>query len=253
MTNNSDANYFKIGSFVLIGIGLIVFALLIFGSGKLFQPVIYVETYFEESVQGVTEGTPVKYRGLQIGYIDKISFTNEIYEPDVKMRNRSIYVKIAITSKSFTQFSTSQFKSLLSKEVEHGLRIKLVAQGLTGTSYLELDYVDPNTAPPYAITWNPYYFYIPSVVSTLTRLSENAQYVMNELKDINFKRIFQNIDSLAISLSQVASKTDDLLTQINTPMEITIQNLRMLSEQLKLNPSSMIFGKAPPPLDPSKL
>lgn len=261
---SDDTSYFKIGSFVLVGLGLIVFALLIFGSSKLFQPVVYIETYFEESIQGISEGTPVKYRGLQIGYVKKIAFTSEIYGDDnngtdIKMHNRSIYVRIAITSKLFTQLSSSEAQQFLSGEVAQGLRVKLVAQGITGVSYLELNYVDP--IPPFSpVPWHTNDFYMPSVTSTLTRLSENAQYIMNELKDVNFKKIFQDFNLLTVALAQVASKTDNSLSQINNPLIVTMQNfkvisnnLRMLSEQLKLNPSSMVFGKPPPPLDPSKL
>lgn len=265
MTSSDGISYFKIGSFVLVGLGLIIFALLIFGSSKLFQPVFYIETYFEESIQGVSEGTPVKYRGLQIGYVKEIAFTNEKYEDirnnsDMKLHHRSIYVRIAITSKLFTRLSNNQFKLLLSREVEQGLRVRLVAQGLTGISYLELDYVDPQSSPPNVITWYSHDFYIPAVTSTLARLSENIQYIVHELKDVDFKKLFEHIDLLTVSLTNTASKTENSLSQINNPLTVTMQNLkvvsnnlRMLSEQLKLNPSIMVFGKPPPPLDPSKL
>lgn len=248
---NRNINYFKIGIFVLVGIGLIIFALLIFGSSKLFQPVVYVETYFEESIQGISEGTPVKYRGLQIGYVKKIAFAGEVY--DDKLQNRSIYVKIAITTKLFTRLTTDQLKAFLSREVVQGLRVKLVTQGLTGTSYLELNYADPASGAPTAIIWQPHDFYIPSATSTLTRLSENVQEVVQELKDVDFKALFDNINLSAISLAKLANTTDNFLNQINNSLVATMQNLRVISGQLKLNPSSMVFGKPPPPLDPSKL
>lgn len=265
MNNNSDISYFKIGSFVLIGLGLIVFALLMFGLSELFQPVVHVETYFRESIQGVSDGTQVKYRGLQIGYVDKIAFTSEEYGNDVegsgvKIHNRSIYVRIAITSKVFTHLARDRVEELFAREVEHGLRIKLAAQGLTGISYLELNYVDPKSSDPYNITWHPHDIYIPSTTSALTKLSENAQYIMNELKDINFKKIFNDFDVLTVSLAKVASKTDNSLSQINDPLVTAMQNfkiistnLRQFSEQLKINPSSIVLGKPPLPLDPSKL
>ena len=263
-SNNGEISYFKIGSFVLVGLGLMIFALLIFGSSKIFQPVVYVETYFEESIQGVSEGTPVKYRGLQIGYVEKIAFTSEIYKDsekiNEKMHARSIYVKIAITSKLFTQLTSDGFKQLLSKEIAGGLRVKLVTQGLTGTSYLELDYVNPKTSPPSMVSWSPNDFYVPSATSTLTRLSENAQYIMNELKDIDFKKLFEDLDISAASLGRVASKTEKLLNQINYPAITTMQNFKIISENLraissrvKLKPSDMIFSSYPPPLDPNKL
>lgn len=262
---NDKRNYFKIGSFVLIGLSLIVFALLIFGSHKLFEPTIYVETYFEESVQGVSAGTPVKYRGLKIGYVKKIEFTNEIYDAkeiqtDTEMHNRSIYIRIAITSRLFTDLTNEQLKKFIAEEVAHGLRFKITAQGVTGNSYLELNYIDPKTSTSYAITWQPHDLYIPSATSTLTKLSESAQYIMNEIKDIDFKKIFNDINTLTLALTKTAAKTDTSLSQINNPLGATIQNakiisdnLRLISSQLKLNPSSMVFGKSPPTLNPSKL
>lgn len=262
---NDKRNYFKIGSFVLIGLSLIIFTLLIFGSHKLFEPTVYVETYFEESVQGISEGSPVKYRGIKIGYVKQIDFTNEIYDAketlaNTAMHNRSIYIRIAITSKLFTDLANEQLKKFIAEEVVHGLRFKITAQGVTGTSYLELNYINPKTSASYEVTWKPYDLYIPSATSTLTQLSESAQYIMNEIKDIDFKKIFNDINVLTLALTKTATKTDSSLSQINNPLEATLQNakiisdnLRLISNQLKLNPSSMIFGKSPPALDPSKL
>lgn len=266
MNNNKEISYFKIGTFVLVGFGLIIFSLLIFGSGKLFQRLVYVETYFEESIQGISEGTPVKYRGLQVGYIKKISFTSEIYKDNEnlnendKKHSRSIYVKIAITSKLFTRLSDKEVMAFFAKEVVQGLRIRLVAQGLTGSSYLEFDYVDPKENPLSKVTWNPMFFHVPAVTSTLTRLSENAQYIVNELKDVNFKGLFLNLDKLTTSLTRVANKTEVLLNQVDSPAIRTLQNLKIISDNLrlvsnrvKLKPSEIIFSTYPPILDPKKI
>ncbi len=264
LNDSNGLNYFKIGTFVLVGIGLMIFALLIFGSSKLFQKVIYIETYFEESIQGVSEGTPVKYRGLQIGYVKSISFASEIYklagDLDKDERTRAIYVKIAITSKLFTELSSEEVAQFLTKEVAEGLRVKLVAKGLTGTSYLELDYVDPKTSPLPKLDWEPKVFFIPTVTSTLTLLSENAQNIMNELKDVDFKRLFSSMITLTASLNRVTNRAEILLNQINNPLLNIVQNfkivsddLRVVSNRIKLKPSDIVFSSYPPPLDPNKL
>jgi len=266
MTNtNNKANYFKIGSFVLVGIGLIVFSLLIFGTEKIFQPVVYVESYFEESIRGISEGTPVRYRGLQIGYVEDVAFTTEIYsenkmDRDQKIYTRSIYIKIAITSKLFTDLSDTAVEKFLSRKVAQGLRVKLATQGLTGINYLEFDYVDPKTNPIPTLDWSPENFYMPSSASTLARLSENAQHIINELKDVDFKKLFSGLNNLVVSLDRVSDKTDQLLNRIGTPvtkslqnLKIISENLRTLSDRLKLKPSELIFSSYPPPLDPNKL
>lgn len=263
ISKDNKISYFKIGSFVLVGIGLMVFALLIFGSSRIFEPVVYVETYFEESIQGITEGSPVKYRGLQVGYVKKIAFMSEVYSGeniDEKSQARSIYVMIAITSKLFTELTHEQFKQLLAKEINNGFRVKLVAQGLTGISYLEFDYVLPKNAPLHHLNWNPNAFYIPSVPSTLTRISENTQYIINELKDIDFKQWFLDFSRLANSLDRVANKTENLLNHISDPAITAVQNFKIISDDLrvasrrvKLKPSELIFSSYPPPLNPKKL
>jgi len=264
MPNNSEISYFKIGIFVLAGIGLIITALLVFGSEKMFEPVVHVETYFEESIQGISDGSPVKYRGLQIGYVEDIGFTSELYgngkDEDEKMYSRSIFVKIAITSKLFTELSSIDVRRFLTKEVGEGLRAKLVAQGLTGIYHLEFDYVNPKEYPITKLSWTPKSFYIPSVTSTLTTLSESAQDIMHELKGVNFKKLFANLNSLIFSLNEVANKSDNLLSQIDNPTIRTMQNLKIVSEnlnriteRLKLKPSEIIFSSYPPPINPNKL
>ncbi len=52
-------------------------------------------------------------------------------------------------------------------EIEKGLRMRLAPQGITGTSYLEIDYVDP-PPPVLPIDWVPENIYIPSAPSTVT-------------------------------------------------------------------------------------
>lgn len=263
INSNKDMNYLKIGTFVLIGFGLMIFALLIFGSDKLFQRVVHIETYFEESVQGVSNGTQVKYRGLQVGHVETLSFVGEVYKRTDSEFNdpyaRSIYVQIAITSEMFTQFSNEKLKRFLEEEVKNGLRIKLVPQGLTGTSCLELDYVKkPKDLSN--IAWKPKYFYVPSTFSTLTKLSENVQHIVNEVKDIDFKKMLIGIENLTNSLEKVANKTERVLNQIDVPLVEAIRNfkavsedLKMLSKRVKLKPSDIVFSSYPSKLDLNKL
>ncbi|MEO5701316.1 MAG: MlaD family protein, partial [Casimicrobiaceae bacterium] len=72
---SANANYFKLGLFVIAGVGAAIALLLIIGSGRYFQPRVVIETYFNESVQGLDIGSKVKYRGVVIGDVTAISFT----------------------------------------------------------------------------------------------------------------------------------------------------------------------------------
>ena len=82
------ANYFKLGLFVLgaIAAGLIV--LVVVGSGRWFQPKLTIETYFNESVQGLDIGSKLKYRGVAIGDVTRIGFSYNKYQLDRPVTQR---------------------------------------------------------------------------------------------------------------------------------------------------------------------
>jgi ABC-type transporter Mla subunit MlaD len=265
INRKTETNYYNIGLFVLIGMILIILGILAFGSGKLFERTVNIETYFDESVQGMSLGSPVKYRGMQIGYVKEIAFVSEIYKPlqgevDVKKDSRYIYVKVTITSPFFTHLSNKDLIAVLKKEVAEGLRFKLTPQGLTGITYLELNFTNPQLSPPLAISWQPKNFYIPSTVSTLARFTENVQEIFSELKDVDFRKLFANTEQLMMSARNFSEHADNFISHINSPLGITVQNLKAitdnlesLSEQMKLNPAQTWFGSPPPPLDLEKL
>ena len=66
---SQKARFFKIGIFTFAAIGILVFAIVIFGAGAMFKEVILLETYFNESVQGLDIGSPVKFRGVSVGQV----------------------------------------------------------------------------------------------------------------------------------------------------------------------------------------
>jgi hypothetical protein len=64
---SAEARYFRVGLFMFVGIGLIGSCAVILGGQGLFQTPVPFETYFDESVQGLEKGSPVKFRGVSIG------------------------------------------------------------------------------------------------------------------------------------------------------------------------------------------
>ena len=67
-------NYFKIGIFVIVAVILILAAVAIWGSGLFAEEKVYFETYFDESISGLSVGAPVEIRGVQIGRVERITF-----------------------------------------------------------------------------------------------------------------------------------------------------------------------------------
>lgn len=266
MTNfHRNTSYLRIGSFVITGIILLVIAIIVFGSGVLFKRVVYAETYFKESVQGLSEGSQVKYLGMDIGFVKEINAIDNVYPEarklDINTHAHYIYVKIALMPKFYSNVTNNnEIKEKIEQLVAAGLRIRLAPQGLTGNSYLELDFFNPKDNPVLPINWKPSSFYIPSITSTLAYFTDNAQYLFNELRQIDIKKMAADIDNMILATESVMQRTDRLLGQtnqqlINTTNDLNsiMNNVNSLSEQMKTHPSSVFFGNAPPKLDPKKL
>ncbi|WP_319780429.1 MlaD family protein [Maridesulfovibrio sp.] len=66
------SNPFRLGLFIIIGMLLFVSVLAILGAGKIFERSVKMETYLNESVNGLEVGSPIKFRGVKIGTVSHI-------------------------------------------------------------------------------------------------------------------------------------------------------------------------------------
>jgi ABC-type transporter Mla subunit MlaD len=218
---SAQANFFKIGLFVTGGTVALVLLLLILGSGQLFQSKITMETYLNESVQGLEIGSKVRYRGVVVGEVRRIGFTYNTYEQDQPMAARLRYVMIEATilprliggraGGDITRLETARV------EIDRGLRVRLAPQGITGTSYLEIDYVDPKTNPVLPITWTPNNLYIPSAQSTVTAFIGAASDIMARLQKLDLEGLLANVNKLLVTTNSRIDAIDTAkLTQSAT-------------------------------------
>jgi hypothetical protein len=142
---SAKANYFKLGLFIIVAVVLGVIGVLVLGAGKLFEKRIILETYLNESVQGVDIGSKVKFRGVPVGNIRRIDFTRNRYEQEKMPLQRRSYVRIEMEMSADALGAKTEtiVNEDLPREIQNGLRVRLTALGVTGTSYLEVDYLDP--------------------------------------------------------------------------------------------------------------
>ncbi|MEO5785632.1 MAG: hypothetical protein ABIS17_09005, partial [Casimicrobiaceae bacterium] len=93
-------------------------------------------------------------------------------------------------------------------EVQRGLRIRIAPQGITGTNYLEMDYVDaPPT--PLPIDWVPDNTYIPSAPSTVMQFVNAASEIIDRLHKLDVEGTVQNMNRLLATLN-------DRVSEVNT-------------------------------------
>lgn len=120
----APATNFKLGIFAVAAAGAFAIAAVGLGlHGRRTQSIAY-HAQFDESVQGLERGAPVKYRGVQIGNVTHIEVA-----PD----HRLVDVELAVEE------SASRRLGLDAPPPE--LRARLSSQGLTGVKYVDLDFV----------------------------------------------------------------------------------------------------------------
>jgi phospholipid/cholesterol/gamma-HCH transport system substrate-binding protein/paraquat-inducible protein B len=217
----SRASYFKIGLFTLSALALLVAAIIALGAGALLQDRVIVETYLDETVQGIEIGSAVKYRGVQVGNVDAITFTSSVYEQRKPFEERRGYVlvRMAVSHDALGQGRPEGFRQLLGQMVEQGLRVRLRPQGLTGLSYMEMDYVQQrDRGDELAFDWTPAHPYVPSSRSIGSSL-EDALFsigrTLQRLEEADLGKIATDMDELVVSVTalvnneQVAALRDE--------------------------------------------
>ena len=197
-------NFFKLGLFVIIAIGLGAAFLIIFGAGRFFKKELLAETCFNESVQGLSIGSEVKYKGIKIGAVKSITSAARVYHA------KSDYVLVIISlenSISLGQTGESA-KVRIQNAINDGLTVRLSFKGLTGVAYLETDYSVKDQENTLDIPWAPENIYIPSRKSNMKQFGDALNQILENLAAINLKGITQDIEGLLRTLNQKANDLD---------------------------------------------
>lgn len=163
----NQANYWKLGAFVIFGIALAFAGLVWLGGGDWNRRTRTIVTYFDESVQGLEEGSALKFRGVAVGTVTHISIA-----PDL----RHVKVTAQAYEDVLENLGLAGSGPRLDAEVEDksGLapRIQLASAGITGVKFLLVDFFDSKRFPIERLPFDPGPDYIPSTPSTLKSIEE---------------------------------------------------------------------------------
>jgi phospholipid/cholesterol/gamma-HCH transport system substrate-binding protein/paraquat-inducible protein B len=187
----NKSKHFKIGIFVIGSLIILLVFIFLLGASVLFEKRILVETYFDESVHGLAVGSIVKYRGVSVGSIKSISFVHDEYKLELNSPdfNKGRYVLVKMSLQDIFKVSEKDLNSVVQTMIGEGLRVKITSQGLTGTSYLEINYVDPVSNPAMVFSWEPKYIVIPSSQSTFTRIGASIDDLIQNSSQTGFPHL----------------------------------------------------------------
>lgn len=246
---NNNTKLFRLGLFVIAAILLIIAAVVILVGPSLTKPKTIAETYFKYSISGLEVGSPVKFRGIQVGEVKEILLSTEAY-PKSAQDVISNLNSVAVVRMQLN-LPADSVNQELNTYIKEGLRTQTQLAGITGSLYISLEFLDPEKYPADSIpsTWHPEYSYIPSAPSLSNEVIENVKNFLAGLDEMDIEKYVSNtlpaINSLIVNLNRIAESINattvqDIGTNLNTLLtntdtkisEIDIQSLNELIGQL---------------------
>ena len=189
---NKHTNNFKLGLFTLGGLLLLAAGLLAFGARSYFVRTSVFETYVVGEVTGLAVGSPVELRGVRVGKVRKINFSwNEYEESDPSY----VVVEFEVRDDVTPLPPGEARRQILESAIKRGLRARLKSQGITGTSLLSLEYLNPTENPPAQIPWTPKHIYIPAAPSQLGELLASIEKSLHNFERLDFGALGQLLQS----------------------------------------------------------
>jgi paraquat-inducible protein B len=217
----------SIGLFIVIGATLGVTGLLLFSSSKLFTRTRDCIVYFNDSLNGLNEGAPVKYRGVTIGSVKRVMVnfnqaTNDYAMPViVEVQEKLIRERVGEEAQVFTEQG-------LEERIKRGLRASLQAESLvTGVLYVEVR-PNPRAPPPVFHQLKKLYLEIPSEPTQI-------QEMLNNLASLDLKAIGTNINALILKLDSVASNLR--MAEISTGITNALGSIERLASSPEITNS----------------
>lgn len=257
---HKEPNEKLIGLFMICG--LLVFATVfgIFLKQKVFTDDDQVVVmYFEESIKGLSVGSSVVFKGVEIGKVAKIDLIADARTLDFSI---PVFVKMNDSQGLNYKGSESSKQEILDELIAKGLRARLTTQSyLTGQLMIELEML-PDTP---VVLKNKHsingIFEIPTVLSPIGELSKGIQDLpvkqsvekfnlffdqLNEQLPVilpQVKDIVNNLNTVVVENKDVSADTLDNLNKTIITVGEAAKSFRNLTDYLERHPEALLKGK----------
>lgn len=221
------ANPTTIGLFVVGALVLGIAGAAALGSSHLLTSRTTFISYFDESVNGLDVGAPVKFKGVPIGEVTDIKLRVDLDEETFQ-----VPVQYAINLDPVTDTTGAPLDldkpRRLRRQIDNGLRAQLQLESIvTGKLYVELTYVsDPDTVQ-YAANRSRH-LQIPTELSPLAKLGEGASGLMADLQRFDVTKINENLVTFLVNANDKLEELD--VQRINRSLLATIESVRSVTE-----------------------
>jgi len=202
-----EANYFVVGSFVLLVLAMGVLFIYWYSAANRHADYSHYEIYFDGSVSGLTAGSPVRYLGVDVGQVQRIRI-------DPRSANR---VQVIIGIQPHTPVSARTVAQLSLQGVTGLLYIDLQRQGANAGGRRLLSNVPSEKYPVIPSVHSNFDLFLSSLPDLTARLNDLVDRATRVLSDPNIDaagRIAGHLDQATAALPQTVRNVNELLAQL---------------------------------------
>ncbi len=250
--------YKMVGLFVIIGLAALAGVVLKYASQRFTtNEDDLVVMYFEESIRGLSVGSSVVFKGVEVGKVADISLLANLKEGTFKT---PVLVLFSLEDNmDIIDSSELDERQVFDNLIDKGLRARLIsANYLTGQLMIEL-VMDAKT--PAVLHGTGKYWEIPTELSSFAMLSQDLEEVplretLSRLGNI-IQDLEENLPQILKNMAQVTQKVDKALDKksgeasksmqgFNTAMEEiskTSRSIKNLTDYLERHPEALLMGK----------
>lgn len=230
----NSKRYFRIGVLAAAALALLTGMMFFLGLSEEFAPRIHFVTTFNESVQGLTKGAAVKYKGVPIGTVDKITIlpkekiirVDMLIDPTVFAGYEKIKTDTARRQKIYDFCEISK---------ANGLCCFLELAGITGLRYIEMDY---KPASQQRVKKLPEIkevdtIYFPSAPNTFNNIVDSIRVSLEKIAKIDVNRLTDQLDSNLSALNTLL--TDPALRSTVERLDVISKNIATITTSISEN------------------
>jgi phospholipid/cholesterol/gamma-HCH transport system substrate-binding protein len=239
----APTNHWKLGLFVVVGFVVAMGTLVALGARSLEKATVAYRMYFDESVQGLDVGSPVKFRGVTIGSVHAIGIA-----PD--HQHVEVTCDLVVDQLNDLGLNVVGDRKVARIAVPAELRVQLGSSGITGVKFVLIDFFKVSDNPvmplPFPVPDN----YIPSAQSTMKNLEDSVVHAVDRFPEVamqvvavlgKLNRILDDVDShqlpakVGLALTHADRVMEDVQTavrgvdspKLSTDLQATMANLNL--------------------------
>jgi paraquat-inducible protein B len=214
---SKKVNTASIGFFIVTGLALGVGGLLLFSSSSMFSKTVEVIVYFNDSLNGLSEGAPVKFRGVTVGSVRRVMVrfnqaSNDFSMPVIcEIEEKLVRQRLGEGSHEFVARRTTE------EQIKAGLRASLQTESLvTGVLYIDTR-INPRASPPVLHQLERIYPEIPSEPTQIRQLFENLASLDVKSLETNLNGMITRLDHTIaeLKMAEINGGVTNLLNSVN--------------------------------------